>query len=146
MYRIIAFWSNLNQKTHTNDIILILRQWVFTNSFGTSRVKTYMTTAQEPFIYSRFIFVYFKGVFLLENWEYLRMIIVFSKTGNNRELYPFIKLGKGKIWEWILKKKENKQWKHCWGWQMKGSLEINISFVYFQILLDDPFLKNLLVI
>ena len=34
--------------------------------------------------------------------------------------------------------KTNKQLYHCRGWQLKGSLGINIYF--FQILLDDPFL------
>ena len=35
----------------------------------------------------------------------------------------------------------NKQWYHCRGWQMKGSL--GISF-FCQILLDDPFYKCLI--
>ena len=37
----------------------------------------------------------------------------------------------------------NKQWYHCRGWQMKGSLEINI---FFQILLDNTFLIWLFMI
>ena len=34
---------------------------------------------------------------------------------------------------------KNKQLYHCREWQMKGSLGINISHVFFQILLDYPF-------
>ena len=35
---------------------------------------------------------------------------------------------------------------HCRGWQMKGYLGINILFVFFQILLDDPCLMCFLMI
>ena len=78
-------------NTFIFQIKLILHQWVFNYSFGTPRVKTYMTTAWEPSIHTYISWISYTNKFRTSTLLF-RLYLSKSHYNKNTALLLFLEL------------------------------------------------------